>query len=314
MGPGALLRAGACVMKVPHGMLRGAKAARGVFGEGMALDLKILVINLARSSERRAGMRRQLEALGVDFEFVAAVDGRDFDVQAHPAYDSPRRRRAFGRDLNGGELGCLLSHRAIFQRMVDEGLEQVLVLEDDVVLGADFLAVMPSILAAAEHYDIVRFLSASKIARLRQRRVLPLAKGYSLARLETTPGGAYAYLIRRRAAERLLPLMQRNWLPVDTLMGRAWEHGLNWLIVWPALADYDRNIDPDISFARYYKGAQLRGAEKLRYRLTRAWFKIAETVGKRWVFWSRWWADWKLLKQAESRQASEGTGRKEAAG
>lgn len=279
----------------------------------MALDLKILVINLARSTERREGMRRQLEALGLDFEFVAAVDGRDFDVQAHPAYDSARRRRAFGRDLNGGELGCLLSHRAIFQRMVDEGLEQVLVLEDDVVLGADFLDVMPSILAASAHYDIVRFLSAAKIARLRQRKVWPLAKGYCLARLETTPGGAYAYLITRRAAGKLLSRMARNWLPVDTLMGRAWEHGLNWLIVWPALADYDRSIDPDISFARYYKGARLTGAEKLRYRFTRAGFKIAESIGKRWVFWSRWWADRQLLRQAKSRPPENPARREEAA-
>ena len=280
----------------------------------MALDLKILVINLARSTERRAGMRRKLELLGLDFEFVEAVDGRDFDVQAHPAYDSPRRRRAFGRDLNGGELGCRRAHRAILQRMVGEGLEQVLVLEDDVVLGEDFLAVMPSLLAAAQHYDIVRFLSAAKIARLRRRPVLPLAKGYSLARLETTPGGAYAYLIRRHAAEKLLSRMQRNWLPVDTLMGRSWEHGLNWLIVWPALADYDRAIDPDISFARYYKGAKLSGAERLRYRFSRAWFKINEALGKRWVYWSRWWRDRRLLKQAESRPPEDAARREETAG
>jgi len=264
----------------------------------MERPVKILVINLASATERRAGMRRQLEALGLDFEFVEAVDGRDFDVDQHPAYDAPRRRAAFPRDLAGGELGCLLSHRSIYQRMLAEGLDEVLVLEDDVVLGPDFLAVLPSIRAHAASYDVVRFLSARKISRLRQRRVFPLAKGYWLARLETTPGGAYAYLIRRSGAEKLLPLMQRNWLPVDTLMGRSWEHGLRWLIAYPALADYDRSIDPIISFSRYHKATQHSGFDRLVYRLTRAGFKLSETIGKRRVYWSEWLADRRRLKEA----------------
>ncbi|MEQ8357181.1 MAG: glycosyltransferase family 25 protein [Kiloniellaceae bacterium] len=264
----------------------------------MTSPVKILVINLRGSTERRDRMRRQLEALGLDFDFVDAVDGRGFDLATHPAYDGPRRRRAYGRDLSGGELGCLLSHRSIYEKMLAEGLEQVLVLEDDVILGADFLAVLPSILAASADCDVVRFLSARKIARLRQRRVAPLAGGYWLARLETTPGGAYAYLIRRRGAEKLLPFMQRNWLPVDTLMGRSWETGLRWLIVCPALADYDRDIDPDISFSRYDKGARRGGAGRLAYRLSRARFKLLETLGKRRVYWSAWAADRRGLKAA----------------
>jgi GR25 family glycosyltransferase involved in LPS biosynthesis len=37
--------------------------------------MKVFVINLERSSERRASIKRQLQAQDVDFEIIQAVDG-----------------------------------------------------------------------------------------------------------------------------------------------------------------------------------------------------------------------------------------------
>lgn len=256
----------------------------------------VRVISLPEAEARRAKMRRRLAALGLDFAFVEGVDGRGFDVAAHPAYDAPRRRRAFGRDMTGGELGCLLSHRSVYEAMVAEDLDPVLVLEDDAVLGADFPAVLASILRLPRPFDLVRFIGYPKIAHLRQRRLCDLDRGYRLVRLATTPGGAYAYLIRRSGAEKLLPALQRNWLPVDVTMGRSWAHGLDWAVVQPAVTDYDRALDSHIGEERFHKPA-VNGIGATGYLLGRARHTLTESLNKRLAYWSAWPADRRRLKE-----------------
>lgn len=253
-------------------------------------DLKVLIISLPGAEDRRARMRRQLDPLGFDYAFFDAVDGRGLDVPAHRAYDA-RRRRAFGRDMAGCELGCLLSHRAVYERMLAERLDPVLVLEDDAVLADDFKAVLAALLDTTQSYDLVRFIGKAKLARLRQRRICCLCQGHWLTRLETTPGDAYAYLIRLSGAEKLLPHLQRNWLPVDALMGRRWQHGLDWFIVQPAVADFDQGSDSQIEPKRFDKTLQIGGMERALYPLTRALHKLGDGLGKRWSYWSSWVED-----------------------
>ncbi|MBO7684922.1 MAG: glycosyltransferase family 25 protein, partial [Kiritimatiellae bacterium] len=53
---------------------------------------------------------------------------------------------ARGRLYTTGQIGCALSHHAVYRRMVDENLPAALVFEDDVLLSSDFSAS----LAAAE--------------------------------------------------------------------------------------------------------------------------------------------------------------------
>ena len=243
-------------------------------------------------------MRRQLAALGLDFAFVEGVDGRGFDVAAHPAYDAPRRRRAFGRDMTGGELGCLLSHRSVYEAMVAEDLDPVLVLEDDAVLGADFPAVLASILRLPRPFDLVRFIGHPKIERQRQRRLCDLDRGHRLVRLEGTPGGAYAYLIRRSGAEKLLPALQRNWLPVDVMMGRSWQHGLDWAAVQPAVAYIDHALGSHIGDQRFDKTLAKGAAALPGHRLRRARHTLSESLYKRLAYWAAWPADRRRLREA----------------
>ena len=65
-------------------------------------------------------MTERLNPLGVNYSFIEAVNGSALDLKTLPVYDGARRRMLFGRDMSKGELGCLLSHRAIYQKIVDE--------------------------------------------------------------------------------------------------------------------------------------------------------------------------------------------------
>lgn len=105
------------------------------------------LINLDRHPDRLAAAQARLDQAGVHAKRVAAVDGTAL---------SPAERRAAvarfhallarGRLYTPGQIGCTLSHHAVYRRMIEENLPAALVLEDDILLTPEF----PASLAAAE--------------------------------------------------------------------------------------------------------------------------------------------------------------------
>lgn len=99
--------------------------------------MKIFVINLERRTDRRVFMEQQLQKLGLEAEFIHAVDGAHLSEEEQALYDEPTAVAFNGRPFALGEIGCTLSHRVIYERMVREKIPQALILEDDVSLSED---------------------------------------------------------------------------------------------------------------------------------------------------------------------------------
>lgn len=253
--------------------------------------IPVFVISLPTETKRRAMISEHLESRGLPFQFFDAIDGRQMDVIKHQNYNSPRRRRAHGRDLTGGELGCLLSHQAIYQKIIDENLPFALVLEDDVRLGEDFPNVLEKLTHHTDIFDIVRFLGSPKVARGKHRKIKPLDEKHHLVRLRTAPGGAHATLVTRKGAQKLLKALQKNAFPIDTLMGRGWETGIQSLSVQPGLATQDLEMESAIGDTRFNKDIKLQGWERKLFPLTRGAFKIGEAIGKAQIYWGNAWRD-----------------------
>ena len=96
--------------------------------------MRAYVINLARSRDRRAHITAELRKTGLDYEIITAVDGRDLDLQDSTLLDpSLLTLNLFA----AGAAGCALSHLRAYQKIVADGLDEALILEDDVILPAD---------------------------------------------------------------------------------------------------------------------------------------------------------------------------------
>ncbi len=251
----------------------------------------IFIINLPRDAHRRDIMSARLDKTGLNYEFFEAVDGYALDPDDQPFYDRKKRMRYFGRDLLPGELGCLLSHRNIYAKMDAENIPYAVVLEDDVIFEPEFPQVLTALLQTKIKWDVIRFLGSEKIYARGCRKIAPLTGKYQLARLPTAPGGAHGYLLSLKAARVMLKHMQKNWVPIDTLQGRTWETGLETLVVHPAPLYPDQDAGSTIGDKRFDKTVQLTGSDKTLYPLYRAWFKLTETLGKRWVYLSTWFRD-----------------------
>src|SRR5437868_10640067 len=123
-------------------------------------------------------MAGQLEALGMPFTRVPAVDGRLVATDAK--VDRLLYRRRHGRDVRPGEIGCYLSHLAAMQPFLATDAEHSLILEDDATL----LPALPDVLARA----ISRETAMSwDVLKLESRRT-----GFKLALHQLSPSHSIA--------------------------------------------------------------------------------------------------------------------------
>ena len=242
--------------------------------------MKIFIITLPEAKGRQDHMRAQMKAQGLAFEFFDAVDGRNFDVPSHPVYNATLRRLFFGRDMKGGEIGVLLSHKAIYQKMIDEGIEKALVFEDDAILEPNFAIVAQALVNTQSNYDLVRFLGSEKVSKLEQKIVQPLWGVYTMNKLRTAPGGAFAYSVTLQGARKMLNVLDKVYLPIDTLMGHGWLNNMQNYIVQPGLANQDLSQEQFIGDARFDKQVALEGWMRFIFPLTRAGFKLYEAIMK----------------------------------
>lgn len=192
-------------------------------------DLAAYCINLDRATSRWDQMQPRLAALGLSVERFSAVDGRADPGRIAAALDEAAFRRCMGREALATEVGCYLSHLAVWQRFVDTGKPVALVMEDDVVFHDDFLPALDAALAAADRWDML------KLNRIRAK--LPVRQGkagnWDLNAYLGPATGFGAYMITRELAGRLLPRMLPVRMPVDYEGTRWWAHDFRLLGLEP---------------------------------------------------------------------------------
>lgn len=94
------------------------------------------LINLNRRPDRRERMENMFKLLGLDVEHWSAVDGKQLNasylqqigVHQMDSYKDPWSKR----DMTYGEIGCFLSHYFVWDDIVKNGYEEVIVFEDDI--------------------------------------------------------------------------------------------------------------------------------------------------------------------------------------
>jgi len=162
----------------------------------------IFVISLPESLDRRRKMDEQLSSFGLRYQFVDAVHGgRLTDRELEGSYDDAGCREHIGRSLAPGEIGCALSHLAIYKRMADERIEAAVVLEDDAVLSERFVAVLARLGELPRTVDLVCFDVRHDFTwwQWSARRI----GGETIVRPAYRVTGTLAYFIRRCGAEKL---------------------------------------------------------------------------------------------------------------
>ena len=101
--------------------------------------MKTFVINLDKNTKRMAFMAEQLNRLGIEFERIEAVYGKELSAEEKRlAVNRFRWWCARGTMPRDGEIGCALSHIAAYRDFIASGEDCCCVLEDDCTLKDGF--------------------------------------------------------------------------------------------------------------------------------------------------------------------------------
>jgi glycosyl transferase, family 25 len=175
--------------------------------------VRAYVINLARSTDRRTHMRAELSRVAVDHEIMEAVDGRALDLSDPRIIASIEPSVLARKSLLPNQIANALSHLNVYRKMLVDGQDHAMVLEDDVILPAD-LGVLAD--ALTEHLTeaevaLLNFESEGGCRLMREASVqLPAGRLLALPADVNQPVSGAAYIITRKAcermAERLLPI------------------------------------------------------------------------------------------------------------
>lgn len=230
------------------------------------LSLKLYVINLPKSVERRKLIEANLQSLGLDYEIFPAVDGRNLTPDQQSLVkteDKVYLPMAGGRKLlvedklSPGEIGCALSHLQVYQRILDSGDDQAAVIEDDCILTPKFLEALDGISQLPDDWDLVNFSShvglrnwwwAKKYhfgtdSRSMHRQYFQRLGLYSstlnaIFNRRRFLSGMFAYLIRRKACQNLIELGYPVRITSDYLAGIVAYNNLKLFRAFPADNQY----------------------------------------------------------------------------
>jgi len=115
--------------------------------------IKTYVINLDSGTARLETVSRMLASFSMDFERVPAFDGRKLDLGGITDYDAGRAERYMGRRLVGAEIGCYRSHLAAAAQFLHSDAQYGLILEDDILLRCNPIALLEKAIATLESVD-----------------------------------------------------------------------------------------------------------------------------------------------------------------
>ena len=231
----------------------------------------IFVISLAHAVNRRATISARLNALGLKYEIVNAVDGKSADPAAYRRQlRQDIARRKWSRELSPAEIGCYLSHYNLWRCIAAEEIPRALVLEDDADLTADFIPVVTDVLTLNCNWGIVH-LAARHTEKVDVALRGLAGRDYVFGRYKRRLMLTHAYLISLTGARKLLDICREISEPIDHAWGHWWRTGLVFYCVAPELA---RQTAPESTIGdRHPKIGKL--TDRITGSIWRRWDRIS---------------------------------------
>ena len=181
-------------------------------------------INLNRSVKRRENIRKRLKELDLDFERCEAVDAvtlsDEFCQNIQYGRNDVNIRSRYTRQLTPAEIGCFLSHRECWKRLIQSDEEYAAVLEDALLISDRAATYLKDTKWLPEKIGICR-LSCYEPGEIHviSRDQIKINEDLRLIiQLKPKPLGTQGYIISKKAAELALSLSEKLPCPVDDFL------------------------------------------------------------------------------------------------
>ncbi|EAI1055317.1 lipooligosaccharide biosynthesis glycosyltransferase [Campylobacter coli] len=213
--------------------------------------MKVFIINLERSLDRKAHMQRQIQKLfeknpslknKLEFIFFKAVDAKNKEHLKFKQHFPWWASLVLGRELSDGEKACFASHYKLWQECVKLD-EPIIILEDDVEFSDEFLIHGEKYIEelSKSEYEYVRF------CYLFDKKFYPLNKNYLLSFEKLA--GTQGYVLKPSAAKKFIKYAKRWIYPVDDYMDMFYKHKVLNIVKKPLLLKHDCGLESIVSQA-----------------------------------------------------------------
>ncbi len=187
------------------------------------MNVNYYLINLDSSTDRLEQADSMLNNLGVDYQRISAVDGRNLDLSTLTYYDQDKALHYLARTLNGGEIGCYLSHVNAVKAFLASDADYAVVLEDDAHASQDFTKNVTQALEYIEKNDIdcyVINIGATKATI--KSKVTDLLANHALYHSHYFPMTTTGIVWTRAGAEEFFKTTsEKIYCPIDNFL-RSW--------------------------------------------------------------------------------------------
>jgi len=205
-------------------------------------------INLDRRVDRHENIESQLSTLGIKAQRVSASVGSELTQEQKSFVSFEDFYCLMKRPISDGEIGCALSHRRIWQHIVDKDIDYALILEDDITIDKrlvdllreddfyykyDFINLSSSEPYTCKAQVIDQLLNQNITTRPKDKKTLQLWKQLEwrnkwnifkldsirddlvLCECDPAPALASGYIISQKSAKEFLNASDNLCIPID---------------------------------------------------------------------------------------------------
>jgi glycosyl transferase family 25 len=184
------------------------------------MNLKVLIISLKTSLQRRDQVRQQMENTELDWEFLDAIDGRLADFTSL-LYDARKVKKLLGFELTNGEIGCYMSHIQCWKYSIENHIS-VLIFEDDFIIKESFPSALNLLDKIHLNWQILRLQGLAETNDLLIYKI----GNNNLCFNGSDPLGTAAYIVKPEGAKILLNNSSEIYEPIDHFIEHYEKHGL----------------------------------------------------------------------------------------
>ncbi|KKY84330.1 glycosyltransferase family 25 protein [uncultured Leclercia sp.] len=250
------------------------------------MTIHVYIISLQRDNERRNKIAKDFNEQQIDFQFFDAVDAKD---TANSKLIESMRNNGVGCEMTDGEIACTLSHQHLYQYIISNQQEWVIILEDDVIIDSKFK-------------DFVSSLSSSELTKLKKDNLYLLGGqkglhdypvlGLSLFGQQKVAGRKFrrvnynAHKLRRTCSYLMNDAMAKNLIELTSSYGTyradSWklmhqknvikDFFLNEIILHPKLNQFNSHLEQERQLKAEVKKKRSRLGKMLK--IIRSWIKV----------------------------------------
>ena len=181
--------------------------------------MKLYVISLKESQDRRQKADTQLKAANVEYEFFDAVRVHNGIEGYFEDYDEEQYLINCGRLATDGEIGCYASHLLLWKKCIELN-EPIVIMEDDFCIDDSFLSVIHEVEKLIKDYGYIRLQTEFRGKKIKVKDV----GDFTLFYYTKMPHSLMCYAVSPKTAQLLVKSSNRLIAPVDVVIKKIWDH------------------------------------------------------------------------------------------